>query len=147
MKLAFRIAADVTVVCHLAYAAFILLGQLAIVVGALRGWRWVRGFRFRMIHLAAILIVVAESLTGVVCPLTTLEKWLRTQAGEATYQGDFLANWAHDVLFVDASETTLAAIYVVFGLLVVGTLWLVPPERNQKSAQPVDEQSVTNHAP
>ncbi len=129
MQLLYRLAADLTVVCHMGYALFILLGQVAILVGAWRGWGWVRGRRFRLIHLAAILIVVAESPLGIVCPLTTLEKWLRTQAGQATYQGDFLARWVHDLLFVEASSTVLAGCYVAFGLCVALTLWFVPPNR------------------
>ena len=136
MQLLFRLAADLTVICHMGYALFILLGQLAILAGAWRGWRWVRGRKFRLIHLAAILIVVAESLLGIVCPLTTLEKWLRTQAGQATYQGDFLARWTHELLFVEASPEVLAVCYVVFGLCVVLTMWFVPPERRQKRAEP-----------
>ena len=137
MQLLYRLAADLTVVCHLGYALFILCGQLAILIGAWRGWRWIRGRRFRLVHLAAILIVVAESLLGIVCPLTTLEKWLRTKAGQATYQGDFLANWIHDVLFVEASPEVLAACYTAFGVCVVASLWLVPPERRRKEPQPV----------
>jgi hypothetical protein len=127
MQLLFRLAADMTVICHMGYALFILLGQVAILVGAWRDWRWVRGRRFRLIHLTAILIVVVESLLGIVCPLTTLEKWLRTQAGQATYQGDFLARWIHDLLFVEASRAVLGGCYVAFGLCVALTLWFVPP--------------------
>lgn len=136
MQLLFRIAADLTVICHLGYALFILLGQVAILVGAWRGWRWVRGRKLRLIHLTAILIVVAESLLGIVCPLTTLEKWLRTQAGQTSYQGDFLANWIHDLLFVEASSTVLAGCYIAFGLCVALTLWFVPPDKRSHSAKP-----------
>jgi len=128
MQLLFRLAADLTVVCHMAYALFILVGQMAIILGAWRGWVWVRGRRFRLLHLAAILIVVVESLLGVVCPLTTLEKWLRTQAGQASYQGDFLARWIHDLLFVEASSVVLTGCYVAFGLGVALAMWFVPPE-------------------
>lgn len=136
MQLLFRLAADLTVVCHMGYALFILLGQLAILVGAWRSWRWVRGRRFRLIHLAAILIVVVESLLGIVCPLTTLDKWLRTQAGQATYQGDFLARWIHDLLFVEASPAVLAGCYVAFGLCVALTLWFVPPNGLSRCSEP-----------
>jgi hypothetical protein len=135
MQLFFRLAADLTVICHMGYALFILLGQAAILVGACCGWRWIRGRRFRLIHLTAILIVVAESLLGIVCPLTTLEKWLRTQAGQATYQGDFLAKWIHELLFVEASSTLLAGCYAAFGLCVALTLWIVPPDEDSCSAE------------
>lgn len=128
MELLFRIAADVTVTAHLGYALFILLGQLLILAGVLRGWMWIRNRWFRSIHLAAILIVVAESLCGITCPLTTLEKWLRSRAGQVSYEGDFLANAIHELLFVDFSSKTLAVCYSLFGLLVLVTAFTVPPD-------------------
>lgn len=129
MPLLYRILADLTVVAHLAYAAFILVGQLLILAGVLRKWRWIRNVWFRSIHLTMIGIVVVESLVGIVCPLTTLEKWLRREAGQASYQGDFLATWAHDLLFVELTPEVLTVVYTAFGLLVGVTFWLAPPQR------------------
>ena len=54
---------------------------LMIVLGNLRGWRYVNAWWFRLSHLATIGVVVAQSWLGMVCPLTTLELWLRAQAG------------------------------------------------------------------
>ena len=79
MSILYRLAADFTVVFHMSYAMFIVVGQLLILAGAIRKWRWILNVWFRAIHLAMIAIVVAESLLGIVCPLTTLEKWLRRQ--------------------------------------------------------------------
>jgi hypothetical protein len=73
----YRLAADVVVVLHAAYVWFVVFGQLAILIGILRRWAWVRNKWFRWLHLLAISIVVFESLLGIVCPLTTLEGWLR----------------------------------------------------------------------
>lgn len=126
MELYYRLAADVVVIVHFGYVGFVLLGQVAILTGFLRGWKWVRNRWFRGIHLLAILIVVAEALLGIVCPLTTLEDWLRALAGQATYEGDFLASWVHDVLFIEAPQWAFTTAYVLFGGLVVGTLFLVP---------------------
>ena len=129
MSILYRLAADFTVVFHMSYAMFIVVGQLLILAGAIRKWRWILNVWFRAIHLAMIAIVVAESLLGIVCPLTTLEKWLRRQVGQTSYQGDFLARWVHDLLFVEFSPATLTAAYATFGLLVVVTFWLAPPVR------------------
>ena len=129
MPLLYKLAADLTVVFHLSYALFIVVGQLLILVGALRKWQWIRNVWFRSIHLIMIAIVVAESLVGVVCPLTTLEKWLRRQAGQTNYHGDFLARWVRDLLFVEFSPATLTVAYTVFGLLVAATFWCAPPRR------------------
>ena len=74
-----------------------------------------------------ILIVVLEAWFGVVCPLTSLEQYLRRQGGEAGYQGDFIGRWVHDLIFVDLSPATFTVLYTLFGLTVLATFLLVPP--------------------
>jgi len=123
----YKLLADLVVIAHASYVAFIVIGQLAILTGILRGWRWVQNRRFRYLHLAAILIVVVESLLGIVCPLTTLETWLRTQAGQVTYRGDFLGHWVHELLFFDGPPWIFTIVYGLFGLIVVATFCLAPP--------------------
>jgi hypothetical protein len=127
----FKLLADLVVFLHAGYVAFIVIGQLAILAGIARGWRWVRSRRFRLAHLAAIFIVVAESLLGIVCPLTTLEQWLRSQSGQATYRGDFLGYWVHEMLFFDAPPWNFTILYAAFGLIVATTFWLSPPGGSQ----------------
>ncbi|QDV50750.1 DUF2784 domain-containing protein [Gimesia fumaroli] len=125
----YRVGADTTVVIHFAFVMFVLLGQILITLGVFSGWNWVRNFKFRVIHLISILFVVAESLTGVICPLTTLEKWLREKAGQASYQGDFIATWVHDALFMEAEPWVFTLCYSLFGLLVLITFFFAPPRR------------------
>jgi len=123
----FKLLADLVVCLHAGYVTFIVIGQVAILCGIAGGWHWVRNRRFRLAHLGAILIVVAESLLGIVCPLTTLEQWLRSQAGEAAYRGDFLGYWVHELLFFDAPSWIFTILYAGFGLIVATTFWLSPP--------------------
>ena len=131
MNLFFRIAADIVVVVHFAFVIFVVGGLLAILVGWLRGWRWTRNMTFRWLHLLAILVIVAEALCGITCPLTSWEKSLRLRAGDATYQGDFIAAWAHELLFYDAEPWVFTTGYCLFGLVVVLTFWLAPPTRQR----------------
>ena len=49
--------ADGLVALHVAYVAFIVLGQLLILAGLVFRWQWVRNFWFRLAHLVAIAIV------------------------------------------------------------------------------------------
>ena len=128
MSLVYRLLADLTVVVHFAYVAFVVLGWLAIAVGGLRGWRWVRNRWFRGAHLAMIGIVVAEAWCGITCPLTIWEQQLRTAAGEETYRGSFLASAVHNLLFYDLPPWFFTCAYTVFGGLVALTLWLYPPQ-------------------
>ncbi len=122
-----RFLADSIVVVHLAYVAFVVLGMAAIVAGIALRWQWVRNFWFRSIHFLMIAVVVAESLCGILCPLTDWEGRLRDLAGEPNAPGSFIGRWAHDVLFVDLSPSTLAACYSVFSLAVLLVLILAPP--------------------
>ena len=127
MATLYRLTADLVVVIHFAFVAFVVFGLPLTLVGGVRRWEWVRGARIRAIHLAAIGFVVAESLCGVTCPLTAWEQRLRDLAGQANYRGDFLANWVHDLLFFDAEPWVFTVCYCSFGLAVLLTWILVPP--------------------
>ncbi len=137
MPTLYRLAADFTVILHLAYVAFVVWGLVAIVGGYWRGWSWVHNRWFRGIHLAMILIVVFEAWWGMTCPLTTWEQLLRDRAGQATYSGSFVGNAVHEFLFFELSETSFTVIYTLFGALVASTLVLVPVRwRNGSPSSP-----------
>ncbi len=122
----YSLLADLVVVVHLAYVLFVLLALPVILFGGWRGWEWVRNRAFRLMHLAMITIVVVEALLSITCPLTTLEDYLRGQAGQQVVQGSFIGRLAHDLLFFDVPQQFFTPIYCLFGALVVGTLFLVP---------------------
>jgi hypothetical protein len=126
--------ADLVVVLHVGYVAFVILGELAVLLGILFKWDWVRNRTFRLLHLAAIGVVVFESWSGIVCPLTTWENWLREQAGQSVEQGDFIARWVHQVLFYRVEPGVFTWIYSAFGALVVLTLILAPPRLRTRTA-------------
>jgi hypothetical protein len=123
----YRLSADAIAVFHLAYAAFVVLGLAAILLGWLLKWRWVRNFWFRMIHLAMIGIVVAEAIFGIFCPLTAWEDALREKAGETVQAGTFIGRLVDNILFVEVPGKTLNVIYCLFGLAVLVAMFCVPP--------------------
>jgi hypothetical protein len=122
------VLADVLVWIHLGYVAFVVLGELAVLVGAAAGWSWARAPCFRVPHLAAIAVVVLESWLRIPCPLTVWEHSLRRAAGERVGNSSFLGELARRVLFVTAPPWVFTLVYTLFGLLVVATLWLAPPK-------------------
>ena len=79
----YGLAADLVVVVHILYVAYIVIGLWLIVAGLRRGWNWIRNPWFRSTHLLAILIVVYELIVKANCPLTTWE--MRLRAGLARY--------------------------------------------------------------
>jgi hypothetical protein len=123
----YRILADLVVLVHGTVVLFVVLGLVAILVGRLLQWQWIRNRWFRGVHLAAIGIVVAQAWAGVVCPLTTLENELRRRAGEATYPGSFIGYWAHELLFFEAPPWVFTTAYTVFGLAVLASMLWAPP--------------------
>lgn len=132
MELFYRIAADITVVLHFAYVAFVVVGLALILIGCWRGWAWIRNFWFRMLHLAMIGVVAAEAWLGMTCPLTVWEKQLREKAGETTYPGGFFAHWVHEILFFEVPTEAFTATYTLFALAVLLTLVLAPPRRPRR---------------
>jgi len=137
MSLLYRLAADGVVVLHMAYVLIVVLGLPAIWWGIVRKHDWVRNVWLRGGHLAMILIVVGEAWAGITCPLTVWEHQLRDAAGQQSYQGAFVANLVHDLLFFDAEPWVFTLLYTVFGLLVVASFLLAPPRwrRNDTLAQ------------
>jgi Protein of Unknown function (DUF2784) len=76
-------------------------------------------------------LVCLESIAGVMCPLTTLEDWLRRAAGQADYPGDFIAYSTHRVIFYDFPLWIFTLAYLLFGAAVVAAFLLVPPDRRE----------------
>ncbi|WP_422927614.1 DUF2784 domain-containing protein [Singulisphaera sp. PoT] len=137
-----RILADITVVIHAAFVFFVLLGMVAIVVGLLLRREWARNFWFRVLHLAAIVVVAGQALVGVICPLTILENYFRRMAGQETYPGAFVGYWAHRLIFFRAEPWVFTLAYSLFGLAVLSAFILGPPRLPQslrKSAEPAPQ--------
>ncbi len=123
--------ADVILIIHFMFVLFVVGSLPLIWIGAWMGLDFVRNFRFRLGHLAAILFVVGESLIGMACPLTVLEDSLRRVEAD----GNFIQRWLHRILFYDVPDWILTAVYVLFALLVAATFRLLPP-RYRKSRPP-----------
>ena len=125
----YLLAADITLLMHAGFVAFVVVGLILILAGKALAWSWVRNPWFRWLHLAAIGIVVLQSWFGVICPLTTLEMTLRSRAGDSVYPGAFIAHWVETILYYDAPAWVFAVCYTAFGALVVISWYWVRPRR------------------
>lgn len=121
--------ADAVLVLHFAVVLFVVGGLVLVVAGNLLRWHWVNQLWFRLAHLAAIAVVVAESWLGIDCPLTTLEAWLRMRSGAVAHGEGFIAHWLQRLLFYEAPGWVFVLAYTAFGLLVVAAWWRYPPSR------------------
>ena len=135
----FHLAADAILVLHFAIVLFVVGGLVLIIVGNLSGWRWVNSLWFRLLHLAAIAIVVAEAWLGITCPLTTLEMWLRAQSGAgiaANYIESFIGHWLQRLLFYSAPPWMFVLAYTLYGALVVAVWFRFPPTFKKRRRVP-----------
>lgn len=113
----YALLADLVVVVHAAFVLFTVFGGLL----ALR-WRWVAA-----LHLPALGWGVYIELAGRVCPLTPLENSLRAAAGEPTYTGDFIAQYAISLLYPEdltrETQRMLAVLLGAFNVVVYALVW------------------------
>ncbi len=112
----YRIAADLLVVLHLAFIAFVVLG------GLLAWWRR----QIAWLHLPAVLWGVLLEFNGWLCPLTPWEQRLRMLAGDAGYRDGFIAHYLLPVIYPAGLErdmqTLLAGIVIGVNVLIYGAL-------------------------
>ncbi len=123
------VLADLVLARHVGVVLFVVFGLLLIFVGYFLRWAWVYNLCFRILHLLAISVVVVQSWLGIVCPLTTLEMWLREQGGGDTYSGSFIQHWLQSLLYYQAPAWVFITCYTVFGGLVLTSWFVVKPQR------------------
>ena len=85
----YRRAADLVLVAHLAFVAFVTAGGLLVL-----RWR-----RLAWVHVPVALWGIAIACVGFVCPLTPLENRLRRLGGEAGYEGAFIEHYVTALLY------------------------------------------------
>ncbi|HEX9582982.1 MAG TPA: DUF2784 domain-containing protein [Gammaproteobacteria bacterium] len=122
-----EIAADAVLVVHAAFIAFVVFGQVYVLLGWGLGWRSARNRWFRRLHLAAIGIVVIQAWIGMTCPLTSLESAVRAEAGARAYPQGFIAHWLSRLIYYDLPTWIFVLVYSLFGALVLLSYWRFPP--------------------
>jgi len=98
--------ADLVVGLHFLFVLFVVLGGLLVL-------RWPK---VAYLHLPAAIWGAAIEFAGWICPLTPLEKSLRSQAGSTGYSGGFVEHYILPVLYPSALTRN---IQLLLGLLVI----------------------------
>ncbi len=129
--------ADFLVLIHLAFVAFVVLGQIAILIGVILKKPWARAFIFRIIHLGCIGVVATEGLLDIECPLTVWERNLRLEAGQEISDAPFIPRLANQILFYPGvPHIYFERMHIGFGALVLLTFLIWPPKLRKKNADP-----------
>lgn len=126
--------ADAILVLHVGVVAFVVGGELAILVGGRRGWRWVRNTALRVIHLVLIVFIALQAWLGALCPLTIWEQALRRRAGQTVYTESFIEHWLSQLIFFELPWWVFVAAYTAFAALVLLTWRWVPPRPARRNA-------------
>ena len=125
----YQLLADAVLVIHFGVVLFVVGGIVVVIAGNCLRWTWVNKLWFRLVHLAAIAVVVLQAWLGQYCPLTTLESWLRVKAGAAAYERSFIEHWLQRLIYYEAPFWVFTLAYTAFAVLVLLVWWRYPPRR------------------
>lgn len=119
----YRALADATVIVHLAFILFVVLGGLLAL-------RWPR---MMWVHLPAAAWGVLIELRGWICPLTPLENHFRRRGGEAGYAGGFIERYLEPVIYPSglSSSTQLGLAGLVLLMNVAVYLFVLRRHRRR----------------
>lgn len=101
--MALQLLADLVLVLHSVFIAFVMFGGLIALCWKPIIW----------LHLPALLWGALIAIFGWVCPLTPLENSLRHLAGEAGYSGGFIAHYIAPVIYPAGLTPSLRVIMAV----------------------------------
>jgi hypothetical protein len=118
----FRLLADATVVLHLAFVVFVVLGGLLVL-------RWPR---IAWLHVPTAVWGASVEFAGWMCPLTPLENWLRAQGGEAVYTTSFVERYFMPLLYPSALSRELQWALGAFVVIVNAAVYLTTVRRRRR---------------
>ena len=113
----YRGLADLTLVIHLAFVLFVILG----------GFLALRWPRVAWVHVPVALYGATIEFIGFICPLTPLEIWLRRRGGEAGYEGGFIEHYITAAIYPTGLTREIQLVLGVAVLainVIVYTIWL-----------------------
>jgi hypothetical protein len=110
---------------HLAVIAFNVIGLIAIPLGAVLGWRWVRVRWWRALHVASWAVVALQAALGRACFLTIWQDQL-TGAGA---QPPLIERWVERAVYWPLPIWVFGAIYLVLFAAVIALWRAVRPRR------------------
>ena len=109
--------ADVVLLAHAAFVAFVVLGGLLVL-------RWPR---FAWVHLPVVAWGAGIEFVGGVCPLTPLENHLRALAHEQGYGGGFVEHYVFGLLYPEGLtrnvQYALGFLVLVVNIAIYAWAW------------------------
>jgi hypothetical protein len=122
----FTFAATAVLLVHLAVVIFNVAALVVIPLGARLGWRLVRFYWLRLVHLVLMALVMVQAALGRACFLTLWQAALDDRAGAPE---PMIAQWVNALLYWPLPLWVFAVIYAFAFAYCVALWWWVPPER------------------
>lgn len=119
----YQLLADIVLIVHFAFIVFVVGGGLLVL-------RWPR---IAWLHVPAALWGALVEVMHWPCPLTPLENYLRTMAGGAAYEGDFILRYLLPVIYPDGLTATLQTMFGIVVVVVNGLIYLLVVRRRARS--------------
>jgi Protein of Unknown function (DUF2784) len=116
----YKVTADVVILIHFLWIGFVILG-LPVAL-------YFNSAKWRLIHLAAVILMIGMQVTRTICPLTYLEAWLKSGGDETkVYPGAFIAEWVERLIYVEdmTLEKIMYATMAYFALILL-SFWFRP---------------------
>lgn len=126
------VLAQAVLAVHMAIAAFIVLGTIAIPLGARFGWVIVRMFWWRLAHLIAMGAVALQKLLGDSCFLSVWERHLVDIASEIPHRPPTFQSFGEHVLYWNLPLWFLSVLYSLM-FVFVAIMWFVVPPRQKRT--------------
>ncbi len=127
----YRWLAELVVVVHFLFVAFIAIGALL----ALK-WR-----SLVWLHVPVVIWAVAIVTIGFTCPLTPLEKYFRRRAGDAAYEGGFIDHYLRDVVYPGGYTNHTR---VIVALTIISGYAVMVFRHRRHSGQPSSQRQPTS---
>lgn len=113
----YRLLADLVLLIHAFFVAFVVLGGLAVL-------RWPR---IAWVHLPVVAWGAGIEFMGGICPLTPLENHWRRLAGEQGYGGGFVEHYLLAALYPDGLtrgvQVALGLVVLAVNAAIYGYIW------------------------
>ena len=114
----YRVAADFVLLTHFAFIVLVVAGGLVVF-----RYAW-----FVWIHLPAASWGAFVELSGRICPLTTLENYLRVNAGQEGYVDSFVEHYILPVIYPAGLtrniQLVLAGLVIAVNVIIYATIFL-----------------------
>ena len=107
-----KLLADLTVLMHLAFILFVILGGLFVL-------RWKK---VMWVHIPIAIWGVASEYFNIICPLTPLENYFRDLAGNATYKTGFIEQYIIPAIYPEGLSRNLqfilGTVVILFNIVI-----------------------------